>query len=357
MYRLPRNQSIDLARGLAIGLMILSHTTMGLNTYATLPSYGLVPVHLITKFSSTLFFLVFGISLGLFFLPQVKTPRWPEKRADLFFRALEVLLWYKVLTVVQMFQTYPKKLILDTLMFNRFPDFVEVLGFYAFALLWIPLILPTWSRIPLIAKPFIIAAMAYMGHYLNTNIDWGTHTSIQAILVEKKGYFTFGQFQRGATALLGITLGEIYHRWWKDQNGHIKFGTLALALGSCSLVYFASLAGDDLSKYLLAISKNYGKHPPTHVFMSYSMGGALCILGTCVLTKNWLPRVLAPFTQIGTRSLFSFCFHIFVIFVIYRYFFGLRLKVSYGETMMLAIGLILTTAGFSYMLNRMEGKE
>ena len=47
--------AIDLARGFAVCLMILSHGTNGLLPYDQFPDWGQVPVHAITKFSSSLF--------------------------------------------------------------------------------------------------------------------------------------------------------------------------------------------------------------------------------------------------------------------------------------------------------------
>src|SRR5688572_1332853 len=58
-----RLEALDSARGLAIALMVMSHTVKGLLPFKELPEWGLVPIHLVTKFSSTLFILVFGVSV------------------------------------------------------------------------------------------------------------------------------------------------------------------------------------------------------------------------------------------------------------------------------------------------------
>ena len=50
-----------------------------------------------------------------------------------------------------MFQYYPKQMILDTLWFKRMPDFVEILGFYSFALMWLPFFLDNPREEPSIA--------------------------------------------------------------------------------------------------------------------------------------------------------------------------------------------------------------
>ena len=56
-----RIAAIDLARGIAIGLMIISHSVSGLVGIRNVPDWGMVPVHFLTKFSSSLFIVVFGI--------------------------------------------------------------------------------------------------------------------------------------------------------------------------------------------------------------------------------------------------------------------------------------------------------
>ena len=118
--------SLDLARGMAITLMILSHTVKGLLSYHQMPDWGIIPIHLITKFSSTLFVIIFGISLSLYFIPYINTMEWQKKQFRLVWKGVLILFWYKVLTVVQMFQTYPSPQIVNTLLFKQFPDLCPI---------------------------------------------------------------------------------------------------------------------------------------------------------------------------------------------------------------------------------------
>lgn len=66
--------AIDLARGFAVCLMILSHGTNGLMPLDDFPAWGQVPIHAITKFSSSLFVIVFGIALAVAFVPKTSAP-------------------------------------------------------------------------------------------------------------------------------------------------------------------------------------------------------------------------------------------------------------------------------------------
>lgn len=98
----------------------------GLLDFSQFPTWGLVPIHLITKFSSSLFILVFGISLGVIFAPAVGTDRWPQMRRKLLLRGLLVLFWYKVLTIGELKPQYPREVVLQTLVYERIPSYVEL---------------------------------------------------------------------------------------------------------------------------------------------------------------------------------------------------------------------------------------
>src|SRR5690606_24381876 len=109
--RAGRIGSIDLARGLAVCLMIVSHGTNGLMPYADFPDWGQVPVHVLTKFSSSLFFIVFGIALAVAFVPKTGAADWPQRRNHLIRRGLLVLLWYKLLTAVELWDRGPEAVV------------------------------------------------------------------------------------------------------------------------------------------------------------------------------------------------------------------------------------------------------
>lgn len=349
----PRSRidSLDLARGLAVTLMIISHTIKGLLSYEQMPDWGIMPIHTITKFSSSTFFLVFGLSLAVL-TSEISSERWPKKRNRLLLRGLTILLWYKVLTVVQMFQTYPEKTIIDALLFLHFPDFVEVLGFYGIFLLWFPLVLPVWRALPISAKALLVATLVWSGNWLLLNFDFWGYSSLKTILVEAEGEFTFGQFQRGALVLGGWLLGEFYLALRDNPKRDSIFAGGLLALSFICLAYFLGRAHENWHDFLTAIGRNYGKHPPSLVFSSFSIGGALLILAACSYFHAGLSRALKPIALIGRWPLFAFCFHIFVIFVGYRYWLELNQNTTYGTAWILTIGLIATTSLLAWLLDR-----
>lgn len=346
--RLPpapgRIEAIDLARGMAITLMILSHGVKGLLTFEQIPDWGMVPIHLVTKFSSSLFIMVFGIALAVAFLPHVASEDWPRRRLKLLLRGLVVLFWYKILTIVEMVHLHEPEQIVDALLYQAFPIWVEILGFYAIALLWVPFFLPLWYRMPLLlrlASPLLLAGLAYL---LARYFDFWGLAPLRAILVEHDDYYTWGQLTRGPLVLLGLLIGELLLNRYHRPGGR---RALAGWLGACALgllACFVVVAAPALFEQLMAIARNEGKHPPELAFTLFSLGGALLLLALAVLGGERLAAALRPITVIGSDALKAFVFHIFVIFIVLRYLLGYWHAISYPHALTLTLLLILATA-------------
>lgn len=338
--RLP---AVDVARGIAVALMILSHGVIGLVDYENFAGYGQIPLHLVTKFASSTFIMVFGIALGVAFLPRVSSPEWPRLRQKLWINAVVVFFWYKVLTVAEMLLLAEPELILATLLYQSFPSFVEILGFYAIALLWVPLILPVWAKTPLFLRLASPVLMALVGLWMSSNLSFGEIPQLQAIFVEHPEYYTWGQFSRGPLILIGLLIGELILLYGREGRTRWR---LAAALLAVSMVLFASFAvlAPDIRQALEDVAQNVGKHPPQTLFMLFSMAGAFLILALAVFGGRVLATLLYPLTVIGSNALQAFIFHILVIFVGFRYLLGYWHSVSYEYALTLTLGVILATA-------------
>lgn len=337
--------AIDLAKGLAVTLMILSHGVKGLLSFDQFPAWGLVPIHLITKFSSTIFFLAFGLSLAVSFAPATQNPEvWPQKRRKLLFRGFVVLFWYKVLTVIEMSHLHGPKEILDALLYRNFPSYAEILGFYALALLWIPFVLPLWQRSSQFVKglwPFIFAVTAFtISHYF----DFGESQQVKAILVEEGGYYTWGQLSRAPFVFLGMFIGSFLVKNYDQLNRRlILSGTLA-GIGLLLFIIFIIRYDQQLYSTFYSLAENKGKHPPDLAFVLFSLSGALEVIALTLLLGETGAKWLRPFTLIGKETLTAFIFHLTVLFVVYRFLFDLWLNVSYLEALGLTVLLIVMTA-------------
>lgn len=214
-----RIEAIDFARGLAVALMILSHGTNALLPFSDFPDWGQVPVHALTKFSSSLFVIVFGVALAVAFVPKAGSDDWPRRRNKLLLRGLVVLLWYKLLTVVEMYELHEREAIIDTLLYRDFPSFVEILGFYAIALLWVPFLLPLWARMPALLRWASPVLMALACWWLLENFGFWGVPQLQALIVEHPDYYTWGQLARGPLILLGLLIGGLLLRAYDDPAG------------------------------------------------------------------------------------------------------------------------------------------
>ncbi len=351
----PRIAGIDIARGIAIYLMIQSHTVKGLMFFRDMPDWGVMPMHTLTKISSSLFVLVFGVTLGVIFLPRTLTDKWYKTRNHLWFRALVVTFWYKVLILVQTFQTRDSQVIIDMLLYRRFPDFVEILNFYSWILLVIPVLLPLWRKMPIWAGLLMTGGLVLLGQLLAAHWDFFGLVQVKAIVVEAPGNFCYGLLTRGPLALFGVFLGDLIGR---ADNFHIRRRQVVyfcLALGTALLVTFFSLYHQEVVKVLTDIARNRGKHPPQFFFISFSLGGSLILLGVCLLIGKKGPWILKPFELLGRESLVCFVFHICVIFIGLRWLLALKRvnrvpQVTYAQALWLTLAVTLACLGVA-MLN------
>jgi hypothetical protein len=341
-----RIEAIDLARGVAVVLMILSHGVNGLLSFEQFTDWGMVPVHTITKMASSLFIMVFGIALAVAFVPKVGDEDWPRRRLKLLLNGLIVLFWYKVLTIVEMNHLYEPPDIIDALLYRTFPSYVEILGFYAIALMWIPWLLPLWARMPLALRWASPVLMGLLSWLLLRHFDfWGVE-QLQALIVEHPDYYTWGQLARGPLVLFGMLLGGLVLQHHADRQRRLRLAATMAIVGGAALLVFLFLARADLYAELLAIAHNAGKHPPETRFMLFSIGGALLVLAACLAGGARLAAWLRPVTLIGTEALKAFIFHIFVIFVFFRLLFGYFHTITYLHALTLTLLLILATAAW-----------
>ena len=352
-----RIEAIDFARGLAVALMILSHGTNALLPFSDFPDWGQVPVHALTKFSSSLFVIVFGVALAVAFVPKAGSDDWPRRRNKLLLRGLVVLLWYKLLTVVEMYELHEREAIIDTLLYRDFPSFVEILGFYAIALLWVPFLLPLWARMPALLRWASPVLMALACWWLLENFGFWGVPQLQALIVEHPDYYTWGQLARGPLILLGLLIGGLLLRAYDDPGRRTALAGGMVVAGVLALAVFAMLAGDDVVEEIRAIAGNAGKHPPGMLFMLYSVGGALALLGLAIAGGEMLARWLRPVTVIGSDALMAFAFHIVVIFVLFRDVLGYQQDVSYEHALLLALLLIPAPALFIWLLQKVQRRS
>jgi hypothetical protein len=277
------------------------------------------------------------------FVPKTAAPDWPRRRNRLLWRGLVILFWYKVLTVVELWDRGRAEIV-DTLLYRNFPSFVEILGFYAIALLWIPWLLPLWAKAPAWLRWLSPLPVVWLSWWLLDHYAFGGVPQLQSIFVEHPDYYTWGQLSRLPLVLLGLAIGGVLLRWHRDPARRLLLAG-GIAAGACLLLaWFAVRAGGDLQQALVAIGRNDGKHPPGLLFSLFSVGGALGLLALCLAGGNLLARLLRPITVVGSDALMAFIVHIGVIFILFRNTWGYYQAVSYAHALWLSLALVLATA-------------
>jgi hypothetical protein len=347
-----RIEAIDLARGLAVCLMIVAHGTNGLMPYSDFPDWGQVPVHAITKFSSSLFFIVFGVALAVAFVPKIALPDWPQRRNRLLRRGLLVLVWYKLLTAVELWDRGREE-IADALLYRAFPSFVEILGFYAIALLWIPWLLPLWAKAPAWLRWLSPLPVVWLSWWLLEHYDFGGVPQLQAIFVEHPDYYTWGQLSRLPLVMIGLLVGGLLLDTRAATARRLALAAGIAGAGLALLAWFA-LRVDEVHPALVAIGRNDGKHPPGMDFSLFSVGGALCLLALCIAGGSLLARVLRPIAIVGSDALMAFIVHIGVIFIVLRNTLGLYQAVPYERALWWSLGLVALTALWIWLWQAMQ---
>ncbi|MBT2772419.1 DUF1624 domain-containing protein [Halomonas sp. ISL-60] len=345
-----RIEAIDLARGLAIGLMIISHAVSGLVGIRNVPDWGMVPIHFLTKFSSSLFIMVFGIALAVAFLSHTQSDDWPKRRLKLWLRALEVWFWYKALLIVEMLPFYPPNEIVDALLYGRFAIWVEILGFYAIALLWVPLILPLWARAPLWSRLTTIGVLIALTVWLQS-LTFGGNDILKALLVDHEDHYTWGQISRAPMILVGLLIGEALLRCYFDTAMRRRLVLTLLGLGALMVAGFYGLAfaSGDVHAAMLAVAKNVGKHPPGLEFMLFSLGGALVLLAAALAGGAKASKALMPLTMVGSNALMAFIFHIVMIFLVLRFLWEGEGMYTYPQALGVGGLLILGAAAWIWL--------
>lgn len=345
-----RIQAIDLARGLAIGLMIMSHAVSGLVGIRNVPDWGMVPIHFLTKFSSSLFILVFGIALAVAFLSHTQSDDWPKRRLKLWLRGVEVWFWYKALLVIEMLPFYPPGDIVDALLYGRFAIWTEILGFYAIALLWVPLMLPLWARAPLWSRLATIGVFIALTVWLQS-LTFGGNDILKALLVDHEDHYAWGQISRAPLILVGLLIGESLLRCYFEPAARRRLVLTLLGLGALMVggFYALALASGDVHAAMLAVANNVGKHPPGLEFMLFSLGGALVLLALALAGGARAAKVLMPLTVIGTDALKTFIFHIVMIFLVLRFLLQGEGLYSYPQALGIGGLLIIGAAAWIWV--------
>lgn len=299
-----RWRNLDRARGLALVLMIGSHTMRTLvdrqemTTALQAPSWTWLAM-LISKAATPLFLLCFGLSLGL---------RSPSATA-LLGRAALVWVCYKALLALEVVlaggSLQQLGQALGGQMLSRHG---EILRFYALFLLLAPLLLKLWPRLSPRARVLLTVLPWLLAQVLGSVVWPPKATAWVWTWLGSAGINTFPVLPWMPLVLLGLLLRSPPPR-------RVSLGLACLAFAS-----FLGLVSDDPSEALQSIVTQRWKRPPQLAYLCFSTALALVALGVVSPAHPIGPQAagLHPLEVLGRRPLLVFNVHFPLLFALQR---------------------------------------
>ncbi len=152
-------------------------------------------------------------------------------------------------------------------------------------------------------------------------------------------------------------IGEGVRRMARGEISKVAMVVGLSATAFALLLAFLWYAMPNLQAELLAIARNQGKHPPEIPFMLFSLGGALFAFSGALFGGDRLASIARPLLILGKQPLQAFVFHIFVIFVFYRYLLDYWRSVSYPHALSLTAFLFVLTVAWLRILRWVQEKS
>lgn len=297
-----RWRNLDRARGLALVLMICSHSMRTLvdrqEMTIALQAHGWTWLAmLLSKAATPLFLLCFGISLSL---------RSPSATA-LWGRAALVWVCYKTLLALEIVLAGGSLQQLGQALSGQvLSQHGEILRFYALFLLIAPLLLKLWPRLTPRARA-LLTPLPWLLSQVLAGIAWPpAATAWVWTWLGSAGINTFPILPWMPLVLLGLLLRSPPPR------------RVSLGLASLALAAFLGLASDDLSESLQAIVTQRWKRPPQLAYLCFTTALALLSLAIVSPADPAGPRAggLHPLEVLGRRPLLVFNVHFPLLFAL-----------------------------------------
>lgn len=344
-----RYRAIDTARGLALGIMVMSHA------YRLMAgSVGFRQVDepvwqlslLIANATPSLFFLCFGAMLGVIYTDKRRSYDLRSHGWALFKRGVLVFVTYKLLVVLELrARGAPGPRVLAGLLYRTLAAWVEVLDFYAVVLLLSPLLIWLWRRLPSAVKLLTPVALAWAFVTIQAT-PWPYEWSVQqALLVGRLPFNTFPILPYLIPTILGLLIGENLKTLSADAGRWPVVGLCFAAALTLVVVWWASPEGGDRAG-LIGIVSHKLKHPPRLSYLAFTTATALVLLGGCVATQGLrleAPSIKNPLEVLGRQSLFVFNFHYVAIFGVGGLMLGWIARLAGGQ----ALAYAFTVLGLS----------
>lgn len=326
--RPKREVIIDLARGFAVALMILTHVIA--ITYDHQNGTSSL-VYYIGQFggiaSFTTFLFLSGVSSYFSLLKYPKSEEESIKNAKrrLLGRIAKLLIIYYILAILSGFvnttlYSLPPSVqwgenLVRTLLFVVVPPFVEYLP--TLMILWLSLVFfrrfyKYLTENPLLAI-FISIVLFLLGQLIySINLGSSELNSIKALFGGEGDLHYFPVLQYFSIFMLGLIFGRFLYNTedkakriratalWTLATGLISFGVIII-FNQLQLPYLDPFSG--------------GRFPPTVAFLVFSLFCALAIFLVLSITYKFIPRLIKVFLHYcGVNALELFFFHLVILF-------------------------------------------
>lgn len=323
-----REVIVDLARGFAVALMILTHV-IGL-TYDTQNAnnsliYFIGEFGGIASFTTFLFLSGVGSYFSILKYPKGEVESIKNAKKKIWSKTLKLLIIYYILALLSGFvltnlYSLPPSIqwaenAIGTFTFMIVPPFVEFLP--TLMILWLSLIFfrkfyRYLSENALLAL-FISALLFLLGQLLyNVTLPSAELNSIKGLFAGDGSLHYFPVLQYFPIFMVGILFGRFlfFTEDKKKRNRVAILWTAATGLISLGfIIIFGTLQIPSLNPFA------GGRFPPTVAFLIFSLFCALSIYLVISLTYRFIPRLIKVFLHYcGVNALELFFFHLVVLF-------------------------------------------
>lgn len=324
----PRVRVLDCARGVALLLMLLSHSLQLFPGGEHHDDWLLVSaILLLTKAATPLFVFVFGMTMVLVHYNRVLTPDgFGEVKQRMWRRALYAFLSFEFLViVVETAEKSPLDAIVGRMLYVRPGNWIEVLNFYTVVLLIGPWVLRWWRRATIGIRVLVIPLLYVLGALL-------AEVQVPSYLFELKniiaGYShmntrvmmdAFPVLQLSSFFLVGVSLGEYLFQERHTNQLRRVFRLLGLFIAAGLLTSFV-LSGDTLREYLRNIAVDRYRFPPRIPYVLFGLSYAFGVTLIClwlVQVRNSTGFIVRKVELLGRHSLLTFNLQYVLLFTVY----------------------------------------
>jgi Acyltransferase family len=359
-----RFRMLDYARGIALLLMLVSHSLELFPGNLDGNEWQLISVMLLfTKAATPLFVFVFGMTMAFVYYDQLLTGEgFVHLKKRMRRRAVLAFLSFELIVIVV--ETANRTSVADTvrrMVYLRPGNWAEVLNFYFVILLVGPWLIRWWRSASPWLRTLTIPALYVLGMLLGQiqvpenlfvikNIIAGyPHSEIRTAPLD-----TFPVLQLSSFYLVGLSLGEFLFKELKVNQWRRPFTILGPII---PVGFFASylISADSIRDYLRKMALDQYRFPPELVYILFGLSSVVTISLVCLYQlqiRQSNSFVVRAIEMIGRHSLFTFNVQYVLLFSVCGLSFDMLHKQSFLLSLTNTVIVILACGGIAWFWER-----